>query len=189
MSADKVKQVLTVVGSSRQVKHWKPTALSRRCGTCDRCCEVLPIIDLDLLAGERCQHMCEGGGCGIYDSPDKPLVCSTYACLWLAGKGTLDQRPDRMGACPTMSDNGKFHSLYMDPGVTPDTISRAMRAWIRSEHRKTDRPVLLLWGEYYGTTTIMWPDGTREDRDTDWIGPLAERLRAKQEERNDDDNG
>jgi len=41
------------------------------------------------LLGNSCQN------CGIYAT--RPPVCRDYACMWLAGHGSEDDRPDRCG--------------------------------------------------------------------------------------------
>jgi len=154
----------------RNIQNWKPTPLGRKCGGCDLCCVNLPIVALEKLAGERCQHA-QGDGCAIY--ADRPKECADYGCLWIFGQGTWDQRPDRMGACPTRTDNGRYDALYLVPPMTPVNLSSGVRAWVRSQQRRS-KPVVLLWGEGYSISTILHPDGRREDRKTEWVGPLTQ---------------
>lgn len=73
------------------------------CGSCTACCTVLKIEEpLNKPAMEPCKHLCDKG-CGIY--ADRPKVCQTFECLWLASQGFRDpdtrfpkvMRPDACG--------------------------------------------------------------------------------------------
>lgn len=79
----------------------------RNCGECIACCSYLKIPELDKKGLEHCRHLKlsdpvqEGilqlssgcNNCGIYD--DRPEVCRKYSCLWLAGYGKDEDRPDK----------------------------------------------------------------------------------------------
>ena len=70
----------------------------RECGDCSACCEWYDIEILDKPRGQKCQHSgCTG--CDIYDSAEKPTVCSEFSCLWLDDTGELteSERPDKIG--------------------------------------------------------------------------------------------
>ena len=74
--------------------------MSRSCGICQLCCEVVGIDKIDKPAGERCPDQCVKG-CAIYD--ERPEPCRTFKCLWLgAGDRVINAdewgpslRPDR----------------------------------------------------------------------------------------------
>ena len=66
-----------------------------KCGSCQVCCELVEVEDLNKPAHTRCNHQCESG-CNIY--PTRPEGCKLYACSYL--EGTLNDesmRPDRCG--------------------------------------------------------------------------------------------
>lgn len=146
---------------------WNPGPLSRSCGDCDMCCVALPVRspDLEKDVGVPCEHLCEAG-CGIYADPNKPAICTDYACNWLRGDGSHDQRPDRMGALPTMAADGRQLAFYLAPGLTPDTLSRAAQKYARHWHKVTGEAVVYLWGDGYKMATGHWPDGERITEET-----------------------
>lgn len=142
---------------------------ARKCGDCTMCCTA-PEIDepgyLEKPMGVSCTHLCEAG-CSLFGAPARPKVCEEFACNWLRGDGTVHQRPDRMGAMPTLSEDRTQCVLYLAPGITPETLTREARAYVRHWHRKRKTAVLLLHGENYGTTTALWPDGVTMEQPTE----------------------
>ncbi len=136
--------------------------MARRCGPCDRCCRTMEIKNeyLQKPLGAACVHLGEEGcGCKLFGAPARPGVCLAFACNWLRGEGTIHQRPDRMRAMPTLSADRSQLVLYLDHGLTPDTMTREARNYMRYWHRKRKTAVLLLHGDGYATTTAIWPDG------------------------------
>lgn len=66
----------------------------RRCGDCQLCCKLVPVPVLRKSAGEKCRHARHGKGCTIYEQ--RPMVCKTWSCRWLADPTTSAMpRPDR----------------------------------------------------------------------------------------------
>jgi hypothetical protein len=71
--------------------------MTRTCGTCTKCCVLLPVRSLDKLAGQRCKHQSHARGCKVYAnlarvSPE----CRLWSCRWLVNDDTGDlSRPDR----------------------------------------------------------------------------------------------
>jgi Fe-S-cluster containining protein len=79
----------------------------RSCGDCIACCVYLKIPALDKPGLAHCQHLnlaepeeegklqlsagCDN--CSIYE--DRPEVCKSYSCMWLAGYGDESDRPDK----------------------------------------------------------------------------------------------
>ena len=67
----------------------------RTCGPCTVCCFVGEIKELGHKpAYSRCPHQIVRG-CGIH--PERPQVCRDFECVWLAGHGRTDDRPDKLG--------------------------------------------------------------------------------------------
>lgn len=77
----------------------------RSCGGCVACCDSLNIAELEKPAGVMCGH-CSGHGCNVHGQPDMPEVCAGFQCLWLAGMGTEEQRPDRCGIIAWKAPDG-----------------------------------------------------------------------------------
>lgn len=68
----------------------------RSCGECSACCFTHEIEALKKPTRTACQHMCNEGGCAIYDS--KPEECTRFECAWLEGlAGEDSHRPDQNG--------------------------------------------------------------------------------------------
>ena len=86
--------------------------MSNPCGTCQACCRVFDISQLNKKAGKWCQHCEIGSGCRIYEN--RPEACSTFQCLWLQSQPRPDLaklpdelRPDRCKVviCATTDPN------------------------------------------------------------------------------------
>jgi len=67
---------------------------TRSCGTCNACCIVLGVEEIDKPIDEACKHLATKG-CAIYGS--RPKSCRDYHCLWRAGVLDGAKRPDRLG--------------------------------------------------------------------------------------------
>jgi hypothetical protein len=52
----------------------------RSCGTCNLCCKVYSIAELNKAAGQWCVHAVRGGGCGNY--LNRPESCRKFFCSW-----------------------------------------------------------------------------------------------------------
>lgn len=72
--------------------------MPRSCGPCTACCTVIGVregLGAPKPPGVPCTHLAACGGCSIYKS--RPEECRTYACLWLQGMGSIEDRPDLLG--------------------------------------------------------------------------------------------
>ena len=56
-------------------------APARTCGTCNLCCKVMYIEELEKPQGMWCPHASPGQGCTIHGS--HPTSCQTFMCQWL----------------------------------------------------------------------------------------------------------
>lgn len=54
---------------------------ANHCGTCNLCCKVKSIDELNKPMNTWCPNCDKGRGCRIYDT--RPPSCEAYACLWL----------------------------------------------------------------------------------------------------------
>jgi hypothetical protein len=80
----------------------------RTCGDCTVCCTYLrinqpqlvkrgltPCPHLDVKSEDGFCGQSVEGNCNIYQG--RPPVCRDYSCVWLAGYGEEEDRPDRCG--------------------------------------------------------------------------------------------
>jgi uncharacterized protein len=74
------------------------TEETRTCGSCTLCCTLLSVQSLGKGMNEPCRHQ-GPGGCRIY--AERPYACRMFDCLWLAGMGREDQRPDQIHVVAT----------------------------------------------------------------------------------------
>ena len=68
--------------------------VTRSCGSCSLCCEVLGVPSLGKEAGDRCDLLGRFG-CSEYDG--RPDECRKFFCHWIQGFGDFSVRPDRVG--------------------------------------------------------------------------------------------
>lgn len=72
--------------------------MARKCGSCDACCTVMSIPELDKPPSVACDLLrpySDGGCCSVYE--DKPASCNEFKCGWLRGAFSNKHRPDRSG--------------------------------------------------------------------------------------------
>jgi hypothetical protein len=70
----------------------------RKCGSCTACCTWLGVEELRKYTGEKCEHLRVvpvTKRCSIYHN--RPGSCARYKCLWLAGFGEEELRPNKSG--------------------------------------------------------------------------------------------
>ena len=82
-------------------------ATGRTCGSCNMCCKLPPVPEINKPELVWCKH-CKPGkaeGCRIY--ADRPQVCADFACAWLTDTGLGDEwKPDRSKIVIRMTDEG-----------------------------------------------------------------------------------
>lgn len=83
-------------------RRWLTATEGRACGTCAECCTWLGIEELHKWTGQACKHL-DGRNpsarCSIYES--RPQACSAYFCMWRAGFGPEELKPDASGLLMT----------------------------------------------------------------------------------------
>jgi hypothetical protein len=72
--------------------------VTNACGSCNMCCKVMGIPELQKRDGEWCRHVVKGVGCGIY--ANRPTRCQEFLCGWRhgifkPGEEPPELRPDR----------------------------------------------------------------------------------------------
>lgn len=79
-----------------------PVVQERTCGSCQACCTVFGITELEKPPYSACTHLREHG-CGIYER--RPLDCQDYLCGWRLGGGGAFDRPDLVGVLLTQRNH------------------------------------------------------------------------------------
>lgn len=69
--------------------------VTRACGTCTVCCNLLEVVTLKKPFGEACPKCVQDQGCSIYEV--RPQICRTWTCVWSRGYGEEADRPDISG--------------------------------------------------------------------------------------------
>ncbi len=139
-------------------------ASGRMCSSCQACCSVLPIPQINKPAGQRCKDQC-AKGCRLHDTPEKPEICRQFECLWLQGWFGKKDRPDKLGLLVT--------PWKVDLAVHPSgIIPQVMECWpgaLGSEKAsefivdliRQGWPVAI-WQSHGSPLLVYYPDGAVE---------------------------
>jgi Fe-S-cluster containining protein len=120
LSRLKVERALRTLEKQRLVIHdveglkaaTKPTTLpARECGSCNLCCDILEVTQVDKPLNELCRHWQAGKGCTIYD--DRPQMCRSFNCGWLQGHLGDEWFPNR--ARMVVHFSGDAVNVQVDP--------------------------------------------------------------------------
>jgi hypothetical protein len=87
----------------------------RKCGECSLCCYVFLIEELGKDPYVSCNHCKHEGGCTIYS--ERPPVCKSYRCAWLAGEIPLRWKPSKIGALINAIDSPWVRVFEQRKGV------------------------------------------------------------------------
>lgn len=93
--------------------------MSRICGSCQLCCTLLTVSEIEKPIEQRCVHQCQRG-CAIHDT--KPDSCAAFECAWLQGQAEgwgMSLRPDRCGVVFYIEDNPEFRGRIIIAQVDP----------------------------------------------------------------------
>jgi len=101
--------------------------MTRQCGDCQLCCKLVPVRELQKLAGQRCKHQAHHVGCRVYSTGTMPSSCRLWNCAWLVDESTADlRRPDRSHyVIDTVPD---FVTLDPNDGA-PQTNVAVLQVW------------------------------------------------------------
>ena len=127
----------------------------RSCGGCTTCCKTLGVDALDKKEGEECRYCDTGKGCKIYAS--RPQICIDYACDWLNGAGTEDERPDKTGIVVTRVGNRTTGGLYQivesEPGLLASPYGK------RLVNKGLALPMVVCYCEKWEPPHLIIPSG------------------------------
>jgi len=87
--------------------------MSRSCGDCSACCDVLGVAALGKPEWSPCPH--QSAGCAIYEG--RPDGCKSYRCAWLDGELGDDERPDLVGLIVDSGLTRSFLPIWGDDAV------------------------------------------------------------------------
>jgi hypothetical protein len=73
----------------------KTAPLTRQCGSCNACCDIMEVAAVDKPVNQLCTHWQTGTGCSIYDR--RPQMCRSFVCAWLQGHLDDDWFPAKLG--------------------------------------------------------------------------------------------
>ena len=72
--------------------------MTRTCGSCQKCCDLIPVKEIDKPANQRCIHQSHARGCKVYRGAGFPVACRYWTCRWLSDpQARALSRPDRSG--------------------------------------------------------------------------------------------
>lgn len=137
--------------------------MNRSCGDCQLCCKLVPVRELNKIAGQRCQHQRVGKGCTVYQRPAMPLSCRLWSCAWLKQPGDTAamSRPDRahyvvdiMPDFVTAQDHatGKTTNItvvqvWVDPNYPDAHRDPALRAYLDRRARERGEMALIRYSD------------------------------------------
>lgn len=119
--------------------------MSRECGSCTKCCSLLPVKGLNKPALQRCVHQRSHKGCSVYHQPEKgfPWECQLWSCVWLTNEDAAElRRPDRSGYVIDILPDYVSHED--SDGVK--VVIPVVQIWTDLKHRDCHRdPALRAW--------------------------------------------
>lgn len=129
----------------------KEPVQNRSCGSCNACCTVLQITELDKPLNTPCKHLCQSdaGSCGIYT--ERPPSCSNFQCLYLQGWiGGEIHRPDKCGIMWTVSKGDVYQAWLLTETI--DTKQQYML-------NKVAKSIVFVIRRLNGKSSLMGPKG------------------------------
>ncbi len=85
----------------------------RECGTCNFCCKILKVEELNKPADQWCEHCYKGVGCKTYD--ERPESCRKFECSWKLMAEIPERFQPRKVGCMLAETNNKDLLIFVDP--------------------------------------------------------------------------
>jgi hypothetical protein len=143
------------------------------CGECTLCCTLLRVDELRKLGGSPCRHLRVAPappGCGIH--AQRPGICRSYACLWLAGGLDEGDRPDRLGAVLDIATEGLVTRLRVHE-ARPGAYERSPRLREIVDRYRASMPVRISdvsrAGDPEAPVRELGPEGVELRIEGDWV--------------------
>lgn len=98
------------------------------CRSCTLCCSIPDILSLDKPMYKPCTHLA-GEGCAIFGRPERPQVCTSFRCAYLAARedNAADRHaiphPMEVGAYFVRDPGRKLFVVFIDP-LRPEVWKR-----------------------------------------------------------------
>jgi hypothetical protein len=120
---------------SRNFFHKGLSMLERKCGPCQLCCRLMPILETGKDANVKCAHQRFRTGCAIYGT--RPQSCRAWACTWLVAPELAGlRRPDIAGYVIDPSDD--FFTIQKDDPAKKEAM-RMIQIWCDPKRRDAHR--------------------------------------------------
>jgi hypothetical protein len=144
-----------------------PPPVTRSCGSCTLCCQLIGVAELGKNSFQDCVHRhgvlhTGGPGCGIYAA--RPRSCAAWACMWLRSDPTdwpETERPDRVGfVVDEVADLIRIYGedtpaaqIWVSQGHDDDWARDPAHAII---HALINKGLAVLWRLHPGTHAITF---------------------------------
>jgi len=150
--------------------------MNNSCGTCDLCCYVLPITDLNKPSGRHCDKL-KCGKCSIYKS--RPSVCRVWDCGWKLFDLPQHWKPE---ICGMVINLGKFPNETLGIWVTKK--AERDEVWRRAPYRDELRTIAIQNLANYGQLTFIYPWKFERGKPGFWVvGPsTGDTVRAEKDD-------
>jgi hypothetical protein len=143
------------------------------CGSCNLCCKLMRIDEVQTPRGQWCQYAKPGKGCAVYE--DRPAPCRDYECMWLqsqkheGGKHAMpaELKPNKCRVVMDFTTDGKFPLLHVDPDYPHAIDNLHVRAFIKMN---LDRGIDVYVWTGAVQEIIHAPHGRREVVAKTWTG-------------------
>ena len=114
----------------------------RECKECISCCIVSEVKEDSFFkpAGEKCKHCSKG--CQIFDTNERPKICSSYKCAWLRDFGGEEDRPDKSGVLISISEFNGGTWIFVQE-LKENAVTTTGKEIILDIINKVDLPVIV----------------------------------------------
>ena len=168
---------------------------ARTCGSCQLCCKLMPVTELEKAGGDRCVHQSRGRGCRVYDR--RPRSCFGFFCLWRLDKAGDTMRPDQMGCVidhspdfvtlclrGDISEQFPCAQIWADPERPGCHRHPKLLDWIEQLWQRRRMLALIRYSPFDGARMLIPPELHRRHAQWEEVdSPVAEKREHSKEER------
>jgi hypothetical protein len=163
---------------------------ARKCGDCQLCCKLLPVVELSKAAGERCKHQRAGKGCLVYHRTEQgfPSCCGYWSCRWQTDTAMAGMpRPDRchyvvdvmLDSIHAKRNDGTIHEIpclqvWVDPAFPNAHRAPELRAYLNRMAEQFQVIAIVRWSS--SRAVVLFPPAfTGDDKWIERSGNIAPR--------------
>lgn len=127
----------------------------RPCGSCNLCCKIFFVEELNKPANTWCAHVAFGKGCKIHET--RPATCRDYQCAWTRDPLLEEKwRPDNAHFVMVRRDNEL--TIIADPSF-PDAWRREpYYSLFKSVAARKSRPFTLVLVRARNRVMVLFPE-------------------------------